>query len=74
MPKNLRITRLYKTMTAYLACAYAEQFCEGTDASEEEQLIAWQWISDHDTWKTLQGWYGRTVHNLLEEGHIKPKK
>jgi len=24
-------------------------------------------------WQTLQGWFGRTVNDLLKEGIIKPK-
>jgi len=58
-------------MTLYLACAIAEGFCEGEGATEEEQIEAWQYL--HDTGKayTLQGWYGRTALDLLEEGIIK---
>ena len=58
-------------MTLYLACARAEGFCEGEEATEEEQIEAWQYL--HDTGKayTLQGWYGRTAIRLLEEGIIK---
>ena len=61
-------------MNSYLACAIAEGFCEGEGASEEEQIEAWQYILDTDLWKNLQGWYGRTVHALLEQGLIKPKE
>jgi hypothetical protein len=59
------------SMTLYLACARAEGFCEGEGATEEEQIEAWQYL--HDTGKayTLQGWYGRTALDLLEEGIIK---
>jgi len=67
----MRNTKLYKKMTPYLACAYAEGFCEGEGASEEEQLTAWQYIRDTKPWQNLQGFYGRTVHRLLEEGVIE---
>ena len=71
---NLRNTKLYKELTPYVACSIAEGFCEGEDASEKEQLIAWQWISDRGLWKQLQGFYGRTIHALIENGAIKTPK
>ena len=74
MKLNLRSTKLYKGLNSYLACAYAEGFCEGEGASEKDQLVAWQWISDHGTWKHLQGFYGRSVQNLLEARLISPAK
>ena len=66
-----RKTNLYKTMTPFLACAYAEGFCEGEGASEEDQLVAWQYIWDNGLWKGLQGFYGRTVHGLIHSGLIE---
>ena len=68
---NYRETDLYKKMTPYLACAYAEGFCEGEDADENDMLTAWQWISDKGLWKSLQGFYGRAVHQLLSQGLIE---
>jgi len=68
---QLRKTKMYKSMTSYLACAYAEGFCEGEGATEEEQLIAWQWIADTEIWRNLQGFYGRAVHALKDAGQIK---
>lgn len=67
----MRDTDLYKKMTPYMACAYAEGFCEGEGASEEEVITAWQYIRDTKLWQHLQGFYGRTVHQLLEEGVIE---
>jgi len=67
--KNNNIDReFYKTLTTYLACAYAEGFCEGEDASEVEQLTAWQYIKDTGIWKSLQGFYGRTIRDLTNSG------
>ena len=63
---NLRKTKEYKTMTPYLASAYAEGFCEGEGASKTLELIAWQYIWDTELWKQLQGFYGRTVHELIK--------
>jgi hypothetical protein len=66
-----RDTEFYKKMTPVTACSYAEGFCEGEGASEEEQLIAWQYIKDTRLYEHLQGFYGRTVHSLLEQGAIQ---
>ena len=68
---NLRQTKFYKKMTPYIATAYAEGFCEGEDATEKEQLIAWQYIWDTGLWKKLQGFFGRMVHELIKEKIIK---
>lgn len=69
---ELRKTKFYKSMTPYLACAIAEGFCEGENASEKEVLSAWQWLSDTGRCWQLQGFYGRTVVQLLKAGEIKP--
>ena len=68
---NYRTTKLYKEMTSYIACSIAEGFCEGEGASEEEQLTAWQWLIDTGTCWHLQGWYGRTADDLVQQGIIK---
>ena len=57
-------------MTSYLACAYAEGFCEGENATEEQQLTAWQYIYDTKLWQSLQGFYGRTIESLISNGAI----
>ena len=69
--KGLRETKLYKQMTPYLATAYAEGFCEGENATEKQQLIAWQWLHDTKLAYQLQGFFGRTVEALLENGLIQ---
>jgi hypothetical protein len=68
--KNYRKTKLYKQLTSYTACELAEGFGEGENASQKDQLIAWQYIWDRGIWKSLQGFYGRTVHELIESGII----
>ena len=57
-------------MTSYLACAYAEGFCEGENATEEQQLTAWQYIYDTKLWQSLQGFYGRTIESLISNRTI----
>lgn len=57
-------------MTDYLACAIAEGFCEGENATEEQQIEAWQYLHDTRLAYSLQGWYGRTATKLIEEGKI----
>lgn len=54
----------------YLATAYAEGFCEGEDATEEEQLEAWAYLIKTGTCWQLQGWFGRTAQALIEGGVI----
>lgn len=71
---NYRKTKFYKTLTPYLACAYAEGFCEGENATKKEALSAWQYLIDTGQVWNLQGWFGRTASALIEEGILKPKK
>jgi len=58
-------------MTAYLACAIAEGFGEGEDATEAQIVEAWQYLHTTGLAYTLQGWYGRTAQHLLSVGIIK---
>lgn len=57
-------------MTPYLATAIAEGFCEGENASREEQIAAWQYLHDTGMAYRLQGWFGRTAQSLIEQGII----
>ena len=65
--------------TPYLASAYAEGFCEGENASQEEQLEAWAYLIKTGLCWQLQGFYGRTAQHLIstgiisQEGIINPK-
>ena len=56
-------------MNNYMAVAIAEGFCEGEDASKEQQIEAWQHLIDTGmaSWP-LQGWFSRTAVALIEQG------
>lgn len=60
--------------TQYLATAYAEGFCEGEGATEDEQHDAWQFLVDTGTCWHLQGWFGRNATALIESGVLLPAK
>lgn len=61
-----------KKWDSYSACACVEGF-DGEEHSEEEQLSAWKYLYDSGVCWSLQGWYGRTVVSLLEQGLLKKK-
>jgi hypothetical protein len=54
----------------------ATMIAEGVDNAEsEEQLIeAWQLLIDTGTCWKLQGFFGRTAANLIEQGICRPPK
>lgn len=56
--------------TSYLATAYAEGFCEGENATQEEQLEAWAYLIMTGKCWSLQGWFGRTAKSLIDNGII----
>jgi hypothetical protein len=70
--QEIRQSEDYKGLTSYLAVAIAEGFCEGEGASQQQQQAAWQWLHDTRTAYSLQGWFGRTATQLIEEGIINP--
>lgn len=59
-----------RKLDIFSACMIAE----GVDEveTEEEYLAAWQLLVDTGVVWTLQGWYGRTAHDLIESGQISP--
>jgi len=63
--------KVKEKMTLYLAVAIAEGFHEGEDASEERQTEAWQFLHNSGAAYKLQGWFGRTARDLINEGIIK---
>jgi UDP-N-acetylenolpyruvoylglucosamine reductase len=55
-------------MDSFTATGLAEGFIE---AESEEQIIeAWQYLHDTKLAYSLQGWFGRTAHQLIQEGII----
>ena len=57
-------------MDSYNAVGIAEGFIEVD--SEEQVLEAWQYLVDTGmAWK-LQGWFGRTAQQLINQGYINP--
>ena len=55
-------------MTDYTAVGIAEGFEE---AENEDQVIeAWQHIYNQKLHLNLQGWFGRTMADLIEAGYI----
>ena len=69
--QNFRKSKLYKTLDSYTACSIVEGF-SGEEETQESIGTAWQWLSDTGLCWKLQGFYGRTVVDLLESGLILP--
>lgn len=51
-----------------MAVAIAEDFCEGENVTEAEQIEAWQHLIDTGLAWSLQGWFGRTAAALIDAG------
>ena len=51
----------------------ATMIAEGVEeASEEKQIEAWQHLIDTGLAWRLQGWFGRTARNLIDQGVCHP--
>jgi len=55
-------------MDSYQAVGIAEGFIEAE--SEEQVIAAWQYLHDTRIGYGLQGFFGRTLNQLLDEGVI----
>ena len=55
-------------MSDYEATGLAEGFIESE--SEEQIIKAWQHLHDTGLAYNLQGWFGRTARDLINEGII----
>ena len=67
--KTLRDSDLYANMGQYDAVGIAEGWLPSD--SQEQILVAWQILVDTGMAWTLQGSFGRSAHNLLEQGLIQ---
>jgi len=56
-----------KPMSTFDAVMIAEGVQDAE--SEEQYLEAWQMLIDTGMAYQLQGWFGRTANQLIEEGH-----
>ena len=54
-------------MTLYEACAIAEGFSEN-EITIQDQLNAWSFLIKTKSVNQLQGWYGRTAAQLIDQG------
>jgi len=59
-------------MDNFTATGIAEGFIECDD--QEEILEAWQYLIDTGMAWSLQGWFGRTAENLIEQGLCKQRE
>ena len=64
-------TSTQPTWTPYDASACVEGF-DGEDHDQDTIISAWQYLLDTGLCWKLQGWYGRTANQLIEEGFITP--
>lgn len=55
-------------ITDYLATAYAEEFCEGDDASATDKIKAWSYLCGTGIGYKLQGFFGRTIMSMIDSG------
>ena len=42
------------------------------DTTEDQYLGAWQYLIDTGVVWFLQGWYGRTAHDFIKAGVLRP--
>ena len=58
-----------QTWTPYDASACVEGF-DSIEHDEDTILSAWQYLVDTGLAWRLQGWYGRTANQLINDGYI----
>jgi len=59
---SIRASQFYKDLDSYTAAGLAEGFIDG---SNEERTSAWQWLHDTGIGYKLQGFFGRTLEEML---------
>ena len=58
----------------FTACGIIEEFVDIPEGVDEytANVQAWQYLIDSGHAWTLQGWYGRNAHALIQEGICQP--
>ena len=59
-------------LDTFTAVSIAEGFCDGENATEEQQIDAWQHLIDTGLCWRLQGRFGRTATNLIKQDICHP--
>ena len=54
-------------MTSYIACSIIEGFADFPVTSEDE-IAAWSHLIETGVCWSLQGFYGKTAHQMIEAG------
>lgn len=53
------------------ASAYVEGWGDGEGADWEDQRACWQYLQDTRLGYQLQGWYGRSLQQLIAAGELE---
>ena len=68
-PKEaIQNSEFYRSLTPYMAVGIAEGF----EPSEnyDENVAAWQYIYDNGMYKHLQGFFGRSLREMIDKGIV----
>lgn len=57
-----------KVLDDYTAVGIAEGFIESDELTENDVLLAWSWIGKRQMYLYLQGWFGRTLRDIVNAG------
>ena len=67
---NQKKLNFFTVSDVYTACGIIEEFVDIPDGVDTytANVQAWQYLIDSGHAWTLQGWYGRTARDLIEQG------
>ena len=73
---NQKKLNLFVVNDLYTACGIIEDFVQIPEGVDEEyaHIQAWQFLIDTGACWTLQGFYGRTARDLIEQGICTPPR